>query len=166
VLQECLYTPLGWKRKHVRVNHTARATVQCRGNRYELYTEMLSEGGVYLRKKDPLPVGCEVEVTLSVGDEQATLKGTVIYIKNLYGDKFQLPPGMAIEFRDVPPDVKANLTDYVSKLIAEDILDSQEEQVIKVNGAIRKKGNGQVLQHSHAAPFYQDSEEKIVRAKE
>lgn len=60
-----------------------------------------------------------------------TLNATVVYRKGLYGDLFKNPPGMALQFRDLTDDETVLLRNYVRKLIAEDILDSQEEGVIE-----------------------------------
>ncbi|MDP2167213.1 MAG: response regulator [Thermodesulfovibrionales bacterium] len=130
-LQECIYSQWRKKRKHVRADFREKVVVTCNGENHKLYTESLSEGGVYLRMKDPFPVGSEVEVALPLKDRKAvTLKGEVIYTKGLFGGELKVPPGAAIEFKGVREKETKILRDYVEELLAYDILDSQEEPVI------------------------------------
>lgn len=131
-LEECLFSHQGRKRRHVRAPLNEKVSVFYNGTLFELYTESLSEGGIYIRKKDPFPVGSELELTLSIkGDGSLRLKGVVVYVKGLFGDVFKIPPGMAVEFRGVKDLEKKKLRRYVDQLIAHDILESQEETVIE-----------------------------------
>ena len=103
------------------------------GASYELYTETLSEGGIYIRTKDPFPVGSKIEITLPLKNKNINLSGNVIYTKGIFGDIFRIPPGMAIEFKDITSDDSAILRDFVKELLTRDILDSQEEPVITID---------------------------------
>jgi len=138
-LQEHLFSPLGWKRKHLRINHHMKVSVAYDGEAQEMFTETLSEGGMFLRKKEPLPVGSEVSVTVPMdAGKTLKLKGAVIYTKGLHDDVyFTFPPGMAVEFKDLMGEEAKDLARYVSRLIAEDIVESQEEQVISAEGMER-----------------------------
>ncbi len=60
------------------------------------------------------------------------LKGDIVYIKGLFGDVFKVPPGMGIKFKEITDDQVEILKNYTERLIAEDILDSQEEAVIEI----------------------------------
>jgi uncharacterized protein (TIGR02266 family) len=132
VLQECLYVPMGFKRKHVRTAFKKKVAVNYKGKTYELYAENLSEGGIYITMRDPFPVGSEVTVSLNLDEGKIlSLNATVIYIKGVYGDLFKSPPGMALEFKKLPDEDSTTLRNFVQKLLAGDILDSQEESVIK-----------------------------------
>jgi len=127
VLQNCIFSNLGWTRKYIRTHYDVRVSVVHDGATYELFTQTLSEGGMYVRKRNPLPIGSDVTVEVPVGmGESVTLKGTVVFAKGLYGGVFTSPPGMAIEFRDVPSDSALRITDYVSRLLTEEILEYQE----------------------------------------
>ena len=131
-LEECLFSQQGKKRRHVRAPLNEKVIVIYNGTLHELYTESLSEGGIYIRKKDPFPVGSEVEVTLPInGGESLRVKGVVVYVKGLFGDVFTIPPGMAVEFRGVKDHEVNILRMYVEQLIAHDIFESQEETVIE-----------------------------------
>jgi len=132
-LEGCIFSPKGSKRKNLRASVNKKVTVAHNGIKYKLYTESLSEKGMYIRKKDPLPIGSEVEVTLPLKDgDSIQVKGDVVYIKELFGDVFKVPPGMGIKFKEITDDQVKILKNYTERLIAEDILDSQEEDVIKI----------------------------------
>lgn len=131
-LEECLFSHHGKKRRYVRVPWNEKVSVLYNGTFHELYTESLSEGGIYIRKKDPFPVGSEIEVNLPInGGVSLRVKGVVVYVKGLFGDVFTIPPGMAVEFRGVKDYEEKKLKRYVDQLIAHDIFESQEETVIE-----------------------------------
>lgn len=132
VIQECLYSPKGFKRQHIRASFNNKISVVHDGKACEFYAVNISEGGIYLTAKDPFPLGSEVKVSLHLDDGKTlTLDTSVVYIKGLYGDLFKNPPGMALKFKNLTDDESLMLRNYVRKLIAEDLLDSQEEVVIE-----------------------------------
>lgn len=133
VLEESIFSPMGTKREHLRAPFPKKVMVTFDGIPYELYAETLSEGGIFIRKKDSFPLGSEVEVTFHLkGGEPIYLKGVVIYIKELFGNMLKLPPGMAIKFREVTPDQSKLLKNFIEHLIAHDLFDGQEEPVIEI----------------------------------
>ncbi|MEW6570330.1 MAG: PilZ domain-containing protein [Nitrospirota bacterium] len=106
--------------------------VHYQGTTYELYSENLSERGIYVVKKDPFPVGSDVEVTLPIWKENTIkLNGEVVHIRGLFGDVFKLLPGMGIRFKKITDDKLNLLRNYLEKLIASDILDNLKEIIIK-----------------------------------
>jgi len=131
-LQLCFFSHRGTNRRHIRTNFNKKVFLDCAGQTYELFSETLSEGGVYLRKEEPLPVGTEVTVALQLHNSQnLILKGEVIYIKKLFGDYLTLPPGMAIQFKNLAEDESRLLKGHIESLIAEDILADQGERIIE-----------------------------------
>ena len=134
-LEECSFSPLGPRRKHLRVSVTKKVVVKYKGKHYDLYTETLSEGGVYLRKRDSFPIWSELEIQMVIDKGHVlNIKGTVVHTKEITSDVFKVPPGMGIKFTDISEDQAQILKDYIARLIAEDIVDSQEESVIELNG--------------------------------
>ncbi len=132
VLQECLYSPMGFKRRHVRATYKEKVSVSYNGTSYGLYAGTLSEGGIYVTKKDSFPIGSEVKVTLCLEKgEELCIDASVIYVKGVYGDLFKAPPGMALEFKNLTDEKAAVLKNFVKKLLTNDIIDSQEETVIE-----------------------------------
>ncbi len=132
VIQDVFFRAIGWKRKHIRVQHVSQVTLIKSEERFDLFTETLSQGGMYVRKKNPFPVGTQVKALLEVEGEVLDLDGMVIYNKGIYGDFFKIPPGMAIEFTGVSEKTSAMLTGYVSGLLAEDLINAQEESVLSM----------------------------------
>jgi CheY-like chemotaxis protein len=132
VLQECVYSPQGFKRRHIRASFNDKIAVLHNGTAHELYAVNISEGGMYVTSKNPFPMGSELKVTLHLdGEKTLTLDTSVVYSKSLYGDLFKNPPGMALQFKNLTNDESLILRNQVRKLIAADILDSQEEVVIE-----------------------------------
>lgn len=131
-LERSVLPPAFKNRRHLRASFVRKVVLKFNMRQYQLYAETLSKGGIYIRGMDPFPIGSEVYVTLPLNVKGSTrLKGVVIYTKGLLGDELRIPPGMAIEFIGMTDDEARTLADYVESLIAEDILDSQEEPVIR-----------------------------------
>lgn len=131
VLQEHAFSSMGTKRRHVRVPFRGKVQVTCDGTSGELYGETIGEGGMYLRKRDPFPVGSAVEVTLPLENGRSIrLRGVVVYVKGLFSSVFKYPPGMAVEFKGIGETEAESLRSYVERALAQDIFESQEEMVI------------------------------------
>lgn len=123
-LQRCFFGHLGTNRKYVRTGFNNKVIVEFNGQTYELFSETLSEGGIYLRKEEPFPAGANVTVTLDLPDtNQLRVKGKVLYQKSLFGDFFTFPPGMAIQFKDLSEQQVLSIKQHVENLLAADILD-------------------------------------------
>jgi CheY-like chemotaxis protein len=133
LLQDCIFSPMGWKRKHVRAALNAKVTVRSGGADRELHAESISAGGIYLRTNKPFPAGTDLELTVPVNEgRKFVVKGTVAYVKGLYGDVFKVPPGMAVEFRELTEEMASELNSYAKRLLAGDIAEFQEESVISL----------------------------------
>jgi uncharacterized protein (TIGR02266 family) len=133
VLQDCIFSPIGWTRKHVRAAVNTKVTVTVNGTTRTLHAETISAGGIYVRTNKPFPAGTDLELTVPLeGDRTLTLAGTVVYIKGLYGDVFKVPPGMAVEFRELTEETVSELNSYAKRLLAGDIAEFQEESVISL----------------------------------
>lgn len=132
VLERCFFGHKGTNRGHLREKFIRKLPVSCRDREYEYYAETLSEGGIYLRTREPFPIGTDLEITLRL-DEGLSLKvkGMVIYTKKIEEDFMNVPPGMAVQFRGLTPREAQLLKGYVTDLLAKDILESQEERVIE-----------------------------------
>ncbi len=115
-------------------------SVYCNGMEYDLYTEMLSEGGVYVRNEEPLPIGSDVDVTLQPGSAKTLqFKGKVIYTKETFGDFSTLPAGMAIQFYGLSEREHEDMSNYLKTLVAGDILEEQQEKVLDQWGEQKKR---------------------------
>lgn len=99
------------------------------GTDYKLYTETLSEGGMYAIKEEPLPAGSEVVVSCDLGERgEIRAKGNVIYTKKLFGDFLTLPPGMAIRFQEIPEEDASAIKFCIQDLMAKAIFDNQDSR--------------------------------------
>ncbi|MBI5102555.1 MAG: response regulator [Nitrospirae bacterium] len=130
-IQRSFYSRCGTDRKHLRVQFKTKVKVTLNGEVHELYSENLSVGGIYLRKKDPFPVGTRVGISLTLGaHNNLDTKGSVIYTKELFGDIFRVPPGMAVGFTGMTEEICETLRNFIEDMLADDILETQEEIMI------------------------------------
>jgi CheY-like chemotaxis protein len=130
-IQRCFFSYRGTNRKVLRAHLHQKITLKHKGTQYELYTETLSERGLYIIKESPLPVDSEVELALPVRDYILPLRGTVIYTKKMFGDFMTLPPGMAIEFEELPEKDAQTLKRFIEDTLAGDLMENQDEPMIE-----------------------------------
>lgn len=122
MLQEWIYRPVGWKRRHLRADTSFHVNVLYSEMLYGLTCETLSEGGIYIKKEVPLPVGSEVQVSFSVNDGKGLiLRGRVIYIRDFKNYDNDISAGMAIEFMDMKEDEALALSRHVTGIINENL---------------------------------------------
>jgi CheY-like chemotaxis protein len=115
-LEGCLFA----RRKHYRVSINKEVIVIYNKKPYSLISETLSEGGIYVKKNDPFPLGAEVEVTLPFLDGGSfRLQGAVVYTKNPLEKDADGLSGMGIQFRDQSDDASTTLKEYIETIIAE-----------------------------------------------
>jgi len=121
----------GKKRRLLRTSFDKKVSVTHNGLTSEHYAVSLSEGGIYIRKKNPFRVGTEVEVSVPLTDEETlNMKGRVIYVKGIEGNVFRIAPGMAVEFRDVSNHDSEKLKSYITDCLTKDIFEEQIAPVI------------------------------------
>jgi CheY-like chemotaxis protein len=126
-LQRCFFANAGTSRKYLRVPLNVKVALTHNGDEYTLYTETLSEGGMYVIKEEPLPVGSEVSVKCDLGDRGVIrVKGKVIYTKKLFGDFLTLPPGMAIKFEELTETDAGVIKRCIEDIMAGGIIDGQD----------------------------------------
>ena len=72
-----------------------------------------------------------MKIHLPLGNKDfLELSGTVIYVKGVWGDMFRIPPGMALEFKNLRDAESEKLRACVKKHLAGDLIEGQEEVVI------------------------------------
>jgi uncharacterized protein (TIGR02266 family) len=121
-------SPPGEKRRHVRVASSSKVVVMYNGSPHELYTENLSEGGIYILTSTPFPIGTKLEMKLDLdAGTRIHLKGVVIYIKRPFSDVFEHPSGMAIEFNEMNDADRRTLREFIKRTSAQDIAVNKEE---------------------------------------
>jgi len=130
-INKCITYEGGKKRKFLRTMFEKKVTVTHNGVTEEHYAVNLSEGGMYIRKINPFPVGTKVEIALPLKENKPIkLKGIVIYVRYISRDLFKIAPGMAIEFEELSSEDSAMLKAYIIKLLTADIIEEQKEPVI------------------------------------
>jgi len=130
----------GTRRKYVRVTSRNRVYVTYNRTPYELSTENISEGGMYIKTKEPFPVASEVKISLPLeGGSHIHLKGLVVHARRPVSDIFGHPPGMGIEFKEVTDDERKTLRNFIKKALTQDSLESREETAIKPSLANMRK---------------------------
>lgn len=120
-IQKCFFFPTGSNRRHLRAEFNKKIPLTHEGKSYELSSESLSGGGIYLRKNVPLPVGSKVDMVLPLNHTHMHVCGTVIYTRELFIDSFELPPGMAIEFKGLNQTEHQAINDFIGDLLTSDI---------------------------------------------
>ena len=127
MINRCISYEGGKKRKFLRTTLQQVVELTCKGKTEEFYAVSLSEGGIYIRKVEPFPVGTTVEIALPVKkDKTLKLKGKVIYV-----NYYKIGSGMAIAFDDLTGEDSEMLKAYILAILTGDILEKQEEPVIK-----------------------------------
>lgn len=122
------------RRRSLRVSFGKKIAVTYNGVTHNFYAVTLSEGGIYIRKRHPLPIGEKVEIAIPLKNEELLcLQGTVIAQKGLYGDLYKIEPGIAVEFNNPSSSDSVILRSYITELLAGDILDEQEEPFFLVS---------------------------------
>jgi Tfp pilus assembly protein PilZ len=108
----------GIKRRFPRVPFCKKVDVRYDGVNYELESENLSEGGMYISTQKPFPAGSEIEIILSLGvGNKIYLTGVVVYETSPLSDSLKLPPGMAIEFKEIGHKETAKLRSYIRRAL-------------------------------------------------
>jgi CheY-like chemotaxis protein len=127
MINRCITYEGGKKRKFLRTTLQQVVEVIHRGRTEEYYAVSLSEGGIYIRKTKPFPIGTPVKIALPVKkDKTLHLKGKVIYV-----NYHKIGSGMAIAFDDLKSDDSELLQTYILALLTGDIVEEQKEPVIK-----------------------------------
>ena len=121
-------------RKHLRAPFNRHVSYQAEGERQNSFAITLSEGGIYLRTPQPLPVGTRVEIDLPLSHKETMLAcGEVIYNKGLPSGRFMIPPGMAVRFDEPEPAIRDRLSEEVKHLLVGDMVEEQAEPVFSLD---------------------------------
>lgn len=114
---EKIDVPRGTKRRYVRVPFRKKVRVRHDGRNHELLSDNISEGGMYIRTDDPFPAGSRIEIALPLeGESLIHVTGVVLYKKEPLGKASKLPPGMAVEFKQVAEKDIRILREYIRKI--------------------------------------------------
>jgi type IV pilus assembly protein PilZ len=83
------------QRQHTRVPVALKVSYLSRGDLAKDIVANLSSGGLFIRTKKPLPIGSEVELEISVGENEPPIavRGQVVWLKDQ-----SVEDGMGIRF--------------------------------------------------------------------
>ncbi|MFO7983925.1 MAG: response regulator [Desulfuromonadales bacterium] len=132
-LQKLMQYPGGFRR-NLRVKLNQRVSVSHGDQTEELFATSLSEGGIFLRKEKPLPSGVPMEVVLPLDEKTTlTLKGKVIYHRDVYQKYLWDEPGNAMHFDALSPQQEKLLQGFITRRLAGDLIEEQSHPVISAD---------------------------------
>jgi len=118
-IQQCLSHSI--KRKHIRAPLNMTVSMNCKGKQQDLQASNLSAEGIFLKTGSPYPACTEMDIVLTVDDEDPIeLRGMVVSANKISAD-IQPESGMGIKFMDIPEDVRYRLHYVVMKELTRDI---------------------------------------------
>lgn len=120
-------------RPRLRYTYNQKVALIHAGEKMLMPAVSLSEGGIYLRHLKPLSVGARVEVILELSGGELRLAGKVIYQKDVFRDSLRIEPGMAIQFDLLDDASRDCLRQYISGLMAGDLVEEQTEEVLTLD---------------------------------
>ena len=112
------YIPFHNRRRGIRASLPIKALIRDGGRSVPCQILNLSEGGVFVMKKKPHPMGAPVELLIALQDTKAPLgvRGKVVYVVETARGKH--PRGMGIQFDELKKGVGEKLRLYIDDHIA------------------------------------------------
>lgn len=102
------------EREYQRARLGSEVVLTCGAKPEVGYAVNISLGGMYIRMKNPCPIGSTIEVTVSLPPNiQIKTKGVVKRISSHPGE--DMPMGVGIRFENLPAESKSRIEDYVRK---------------------------------------------------
>ncbi len=121
----------GQKRLHLRTSFHEKVILSHGERETELWATSLSEGGIFIRSRNPLPGGEDVAISVPLGfDTPARFQGKVLYSKASEPDGVSSVPGIAIQFASVSPEQASQLRICILGLLVGDLLEEQRDDPI------------------------------------
>lgn len=104
-------------RQFERIEQGVDVSINSDSNFYTGFTENISEGGVFIATYQFLPVGSEIEfsMTLKPGIKKVKVRGVVRWLRDVQESR-GVSPGMGIEFISLSPEVKERINAFLQKI--------------------------------------------------
>jgi len=80
----------------------------------------LSEGGLYIKSKNPDPVNTVLPLTVFIGTREVRVTAEVVYSSLKIGGQHKVP-GMGMKFVTITPADKAFIHDFIKEQVAKDL---------------------------------------------
>lgn len=107
MLQECLYDQTGYCRDNLRLCYEGSVMVAYEGMQVSCMAQTLSEKGIFVIKRPPLPFGAHVWLTFALrGEESVSVEGKVIYT---------VDEGMGMVFNESGHETLARISGYIKE---------------------------------------------------
>jgi type IV pilus assembly protein PilZ len=105
------------KRKTARLHHEIPVAYRTVGSFLTDWATNISQGGIFINTRAPLPVGTEVRILIQLPGASFPyqLSGRVARVTE-YDNRANLVPGMALEFTDVDDAKRRDLEAFVNRL--------------------------------------------------
>ena len=105
------------KRKATRLHHEIPVAYRSVGSFLTDWATNISQGGLFINTRNPLPVGTAVRILIQLpGEPQAVaIEGKVTRVTE-YDNHHNMVPGMGVEFTDLDPERRAELDRFVQRL--------------------------------------------------
>ena len=108
----------GGRRRYMRVPFDAQVLLHDRNESIKVSSVTLSERGIFVQMKDPLPRSTPVDIEIPLpSGENLRAGGSVIYSKAPNGHEEELFTGVAIKFDRISNQSKESLSKYVEELL-------------------------------------------------
>lgn len=148
VVNDTIAYKSGEKRTHLRTSFLERVTILRDGKTANYWATSLSEGGIYIRSRLPIPLDEEVVVDIPLGyDAPARIQGQVIYVKQSVTNGGTCEPGVAIKFSSVSPEQASQLRLCILGMLVGDLLEEQDEPVLSLVSRTNDLYEEIVLEH-------------------
>ena len=158
----------GEKRKNLRTSFLEQVTLTQSGKTVKYWATSLSEGGVYIRSRIPIPVDEEVTVDIPLAfDMPLRIQGRVLYTKKSVTDNGPGEPGLAVKFSSVSPEQASQLRFCILGLLVGDLLEEQDEPVLSLVSRTSDLYEEIVMEHiriGHELKNYQLELKKMIEA--
>jgi uncharacterized protein (TIGR02266 family) len=102
------------RRQHPRVALRSEVSFESEHNFYTGFTEDISEGGLFVATYQLRPVGTEIELSFTLPDGPTIeTVGVVRWIRDPLDLTDGSPPGMGIQFRELPPEEREAIESFL-----------------------------------------------------
>jgi PAS domain S-box-containing protein len=168
VVYDIIVFSSGQKRLHLRTSFHEKVRLTHGKRETELWSTSLSEGGIFVRTREPIPGGEDVTVSVPLGfDTPALLKGKVLYSKDVDSGGVLNVPGSAIQFVSVAPEQAAQLRICILGLLVGDLLEEQRgEPIFSVVSRTNDMYEDIILDHIRIGNERRQAEEKVRQSEQ
>lgn len=121
----------GEKRLLLRTSFHEKVLISHGERETEFWAISLSEGGIFVRSRSPIPSGEDVTVSVPLGfDTSGVFRGKILYSIGTEPGRVLSVPGIAIQFVSVPPEQAFQLRICILGLLVGDLLEEQRDEPI------------------------------------